>query len=137
LIVRWPARIKPGVSDALVSQVDFLASFAALTGQELVGDAGPDSVDVLPALLGASTSGRDLLVEQARTLSIRQGQWKYISPNDGPKINEPTNTELGNDPEPQLYDLSDDIGETKNLAQENPGKVKELAAKLEEIRNRD
>lgn len=34
-LVRWPARVKPGVSDALVCQADFPASFAALTGQKL------------------------------------------------------------------------------------------------------
>ena len=80
---------------------------------------------------------RDHLVEQAWALSLRQGQWKYISPNDGPKINKPTNTELGNDPQPQLYNLADDIGETTNLAQENAEKVKEMATQLERIRNQD
>ena len=52
MIVRWPGRVKPGVSDALVGQVDFLASFAALTGQALAREDAPDSLDVLGALLG-------------------------------------------------------------------------------------
>jgi arylsulfatase A-like enzyme len=41
-IANWPGRIKPGVSNELVSQIDLMASFAALTGQKLSDDAGPD-----------------------------------------------------------------------------------------------
>ena len=59
---------------------------------------------------------------------------KYITPSKGQKVNPNTNTEMGHDPEPQLYDLSVDLGETKNLAAQHPAKVKELARKLEEIR---
>ncbi len=134
MIVQWPARVKPGVSDALVSQVDFLASFAALTGYKLPREAAPDSLDTLEALLGQSEQGRVELVEQARALSLRQWQWKYIEPNDGPKINRNTDTELGNHPEPQLYHLAVDIGERRNLAAEHPDKVKEMAEALERIR---
>lgn len=135
LIACWPRRIKPGVSDALVSQVDLLASFAALAGRKLDDAAGPDSFDVLPALLGESRTGRNHLVEHARTLSLRQGQWKLIPPNDGPRVNKATNIELGTGPEPQLYNLAEDPGETKNLAPLHPDKVKELTALLEQIRS--
>ena len=49
-IARWPGRIKPGTtSDALICQVDMLATFAALSGQPLPAAAGPDSFNVLPA----------------------------------------------------------------------------------------
>ena len=51
-IVSWPGKIKPGISNALVTQTDFFASFAALIGQEVPKGAAPDSVNVLPALLG-------------------------------------------------------------------------------------
>jgi arylsulfatase A-like enzyme len=133
-IVHWPARVKPGVSDALVSQVDLLRSFGQLTGADLTPGAGPDSENVLPALLGESKKGRQLLVEQATGLSLRDGTWKYISPGKGPKVNTNTNTEMGNDPEPQLYDLSADLGETKNLAAQQPVKVREMTEKLQKIR---
>ena len=53
-IVSWSHHVKPGESDALIGQVDLLASFAALTGQSLDDDAGLDSLNVLPALLGKS-----------------------------------------------------------------------------------
>ena len=134
MIVRWPGRVKPGVSDALVSQADFVASFATLTGQPLAREEAPDSLDVLGALLGTSPSGRDSLVEQAGALSLIAGRWKLISPNEGPRMSSQTNIELGNDPRPQLYDLSADLGERQNVAAEHPEVVRELTARLDRIR---
>ena len=135
-ILRWPARVKPGVSAALISQVDLIASFAELLRSPLRDDTAPDSENVLPALLGAAKTGRGVLVEQAGSLALRQGQWKYIAPGKGPAINKNTNTELGNDPGAQLYDLAADPGERNNLAARNPGKVRELSRLLEEIGNK-
>ena len=54
LLVRWPGRVRPATSEALISQVDFVASFAALAGQSLGQDDAPDSTNVLPALRGQS-----------------------------------------------------------------------------------
>jgi len=133
-IVRWPARVRPGVSDALVSQVDLIASAAALLGQPLPAGAGPDSENLLPALLGSSRKGRTELVEQAGALSLRQGRWKYIAPSQGAAVSRQTNIELGNARAPQLYDLSADPGERTNLAIAQPAKTRELAKRLEEIR---
>jgi arylsulfatase A-like enzyme len=135
-IVRWPGRVKPGTSDALVSQVDFLASFAALVKQPLAGAQAPDSVDTLAAFLGTSRTGRTELIEQAGGQALRSGQWKYIEASKRPKRNEQTNTELGNDSVPQLYDLSRDPGERQNLAEQHPEKVKELSGRLQAIRER-
>lgn len=134
MIVRWPGRVKPGVSDALVGQVDFLASFAGLVGQPLARKDGPDSLDVMGALLGTSTKGRDELVEQAGALSLITTRWKLIAPSQGRKVNPETSTELGNDPQPQLYDLSVDLGEKRNVAGEHPEVVRDLTARLERIR---
>ena len=131
-IVRWPGRVKPGVSDALVSQIDFRASFAALVGEKLA-DAH-DSQNLLAALLGESSKGRDAHVASASALSLRSGQWKFISSNLGPKRNPNTNTDLGNDATGQLYDLARDPGETSNLAAQQPQRVAELAAQLDRIR---
>jgi arylsulfatase A-like enzyme len=133
-IVRWPGRVKPGVSDALVSQVDFLASFAALTKQALGADAGPDSVDTLAAFLGESKQGRESVIEEAGGLALRHGSWKYIEPNKRQRMNQETGIELGNSPEPQVYDLSKDPGETKNLAAEMPDKARELASELDALK---
>jgi hypothetical protein len=62
-----------------------------------------------------------------------QGPWKLIEPGKGPKVNKSTNTEMGNGPRPQLFNVDDDPGETRNIASEHPERVKELAAKLETI----
>lgn len=134
-VVRWPARVKPGVSDALVSQVDLIASFAELLGSPLREPTAPDSESVLLALLGKTKTGRTVLVEHAGSLAVRQKQWKYIEPGKGPRINENTNTDLGNDPGPQLYDLAADPGERKNLAATHPDKLRQLQALLEELRH--
>ena len=56
-----------------------------------------------------------------------RARWK---PGPGPAKTNFTNTELGNSPAPQLYDLKQDIGETKNVAGAHPGKIGELKALL-------
>jgi arylsulfatase A-like enzyme len=134
-IVRWPGHVKSGRSDALVSQIDLMASFAALTGGKLAPGDAPDSFDVLSALLGKSPEGRDHLVEHANVLSLIKGDFKYIEPGKGPRINKNTNTELGVDLQPQLYNLKSDLGEKHNVASEHPEIVKELATLLKKIRN--
>jgi arylsulfatase A-like enzyme len=132
--VRWPSRVKPGVSDALVSQVDLLASLAALVGQSVAVGEAPDSLNQLRALLGEDLKGRDHVVEHAGALALREGRWKYIEPTKGPRMSVQTNTELANDPQPQLYDLETDLGETNNLAAQQPERVKAMAARLAAIR---
>jgi arylsulfatase A-like enzyme len=132
--VRWPDHIKPGTSDELVCLVDMLATCAALTGQTLPAEAGPDSFDFLPVLLGQKRDKpvRDHLIEQSRRMGVRQGQWKLITPG-GP--NRPGKGGEAN-AKPELYNLANDIGEANNLAQKHPDKVKELAAMWQEVRSK-
>jgi arylsulfatase A-like enzyme len=136
LMVRWPGHVKPdSTSDALFSQVDLYASLASLTGQKLEGDAAPDSFNELSALLGQSKKGRPYVIEHAGSLSVLQDGWKYIAPSKGPKMNKNTNTELGNDPNPQLYNLHEDAGEQHNLAGQEPERVKKMAALLSKVKS--
>ena len=137
-IVRWPARVATGKSDALFSQVDLAASLAALAGLTPPEGAIPDSRDRLSALLGESRENREYVIAQSvnSTLSLIRDHWKYIEPSDGPARNEPTNTELGNLPEPQLYDLRQDLGERRNVASEHPEVVRELSDLLQQVRSR-
>jgi len=134
-IVRWPGKVKSGTSDALLCQLDLMATCAALTNQKLSDKEGPDSVSVLPALLGKKSKGRDHLVEHAGTLSVIQGDWKYIEPRKGLKILKHVNIETGFDLEPQLYNLKTDVGEKHNLAKQYPEKVQELAILLKKIKS--
>jgi arylsulfatase A-like enzyme len=138
-IARWNGRINSGTSDALFSQIDLMASFAALTGNTLPAGAGPDSFNILNTLLGKSKTGREWLVEHSSSakLSIIRGDWKYIEPGPGVKVQVNTNTETGNDLMPQLYNLRTDIGERNNLASENQTIVKELTDLLQKIKDRN
>ena len=131
LIVRWPGRVKPGLSPALISQVDFLATLAALAGQKFDSRTSPDSQNVVAALLGDSPTGRTQLVEHAGGLALRLGEWKYIPQRPGARRTQNTDTETGNDPGVQLYNVASDPGETRNLAAEQREKVRELAAALD------
>ncbi len=133
-IVSGSNDLKPGVSNALVCQIDFMASFAKLLHYPLTAQEANDSEDVLDAFLGKSKIGREALIEQGGTLSILKGNWKYIEPHVGPAVYELTNIESGNLSEPQLYDLNNDIGEQNNLATRRPELAKELADLLQRIR---
>nr|WKN36092.1 arylsulfatase [Tunicatimonas sp. TK19036] len=136
LIIRWPGKINTGVSNALVSQIDFMASFAELTQQSVSNEAGPDSQNALPALLGNANEGRDFVVEHAAsgTLSLIKDQWKYIEPSQAQAYNRYTDIELGNAPEPQLYNLTESTEEQQNVADANPEVTKEMATLLDSIR---
>jgi arylsulfatase A-like enzyme len=133
LLVRWPGHVKPGVSDALVSQVDFLSSFAALTGATIPAGGGPDSENHLAALLGQDQTGREVLIEQGGPLAIRKGQWKLLPGSArGPyHINAPTKAI-----NPQLYDLFTDPGEQHNVASEHPQIVSEMLGLMKKIRGK-
>ena len=134
-IVRWPAHVPAGKeSTALVCQIDLLASLAALTDQQLPNQAGPDSVDVLPALIGQSQDGREELVEQGRSLAIRKGEWKLIEGGEKRRAGAKADGYGSPAGRPQLYNLSDDLAEANNLARQNPEKVAELSDLLDRIR---
>lgn len=136
-IVHWPAKIIPGYSNALLSQVDLLASFGQLLHLPITGSDTPDSENMLPPLLDKTKKGRTVLVEQGlESLAIVKDNWKYIPPNNGPAVNTLTNTELGNAAQPQLYDLSVDPGEKNNLANSYPEKINELSALLQKIKSK-
>ncbi|MCF6402912.1 sulfatase-like hydrolase/transferase [Chitinophaga filiformis] len=134
-ITYWPGTIKPGVSAALSSQVDLLASLAALTGQQLPAGAGQDSRNALDVWLGRSKQGRTYLLEESYTLSLRRHMWKYIAPQENPVPEWLKNKKIepGLEQVPQLYDLKKDPGEKHNVADQHPEIVKALKAELEKI----
>ena len=137
-IVSWPGKIQPKVSPALVSQIDLLASFAAMFRIKIPEGDAIDSENLLNTLLGKTLTGRNVYIEQGGALSIIAGDWKYLPPNNNPSNTNPllTNIETGNLPQPQLYNLKEDVGEKNNLAEKYPGKVKALEAMLELVRKK-
>jgi hypothetical protein len=69
-------------------------------------------------------------------LGIIKDDWKFIEPGNGSPYNPFVNIELGNSPEPQLYNLKADPGEKNNVAKENPLITEELSKLLEKIKNK-
>jgi arylsulfatase A-like enzyme len=134
-MVRWKGTIDPGVSDALVCQMDFTASFAAMTKQE---NKTIDSENILDALLGISNYGRDnLILGQNNITAFREGDWILIPPHKGPKMtNQFVNIETGRDSIYQLYNIKDDEGQQDNLADKLPDKVMEMEKELEKIKSK-
>ena len=159
MIVRWPGKVKPGTtSNQLIGNVDMLATFAALTGQDLDTTERADSVNVLPAFVDDPPEPiRDHLLlapHKGTHLSIRKGKWMYIpgrgsggfvgkTPSSHTFAGPPAATFVGsvnsdieggkirkNAPMAQLYDLEADVNETKNVIREHPDVVKELRTLL-------
>ena len=135
MITWFGGRQKPGVSTALISHMDFYASIAKLIGYELDNKEAIDSENVLAALLDANASGRDEMLEEAYTLGLRQGPWKYIAPFSGETPDWLANKDVrsGLESEPQLYNLSVDIQERRNLADKDPKRVERMASRLKAI----
>lgn len=137
-ILRWKKKVKPGVSNALMSHIDWLASFASLLGIELPKGAALDSENHLKSWLSSEKKGRKLLVEQnlQNNLSLNDGEWKYIAPGKGGFMNKATKTELGNMMEPQLFNLKKDPSERDNVTKIFPEIAERMHRDLETIKKR-
>ncbi|GAA4237662.1 sulfatase-like hydrolase/transferase [Postechiella marina] len=134
-MVYWKGTVKPQVSNALVCQIDLLASLASLTGVD--ADVN-DSEDILSTLLGKSKKGRkSLVLEAGSKTSYRTGDWVMIPPYKGIAVSKNTSLETGISQEYQLYNLKKDVSEEHNLAKSNPKMLKKLLAEFEEIRGKD
>jgi len=137
-IVRWPGKVAAASSSPqVICQGDFMATCAELLGAPLPGSAGEDSISFLPALL--KTDGRKPLREAIvhhsinGSFAIRQGPWKLcLCPDSGgwsdPK---PGHAPAGSPPF-QLFNLSDDPAETRNVSRENPEIVHRLGLLLKQ-----
>lgn len=116
MIARWPGHVKPGVMDQPTAFWDFLPTAAELTGQKL--PEGIDGMSMMPNLLGLKQErvDRQLYWEfkegKIDSQAVRRQQWKYVRPATGAAW--------------ELYDLSKDIGETKNVAGEHRDVVEKL-----------
>ena len=131
-ITSWKGTIKPGVSDALVCQMDLLSSVAKLVGSDI---RVSDSKDLLDAFLGNSKEGRtDLVLEATGRTAYRNGDWAMIPPYKGVAIIKQVNIEIGNSKKYQLYNLKEDPSQQYNLAASNKEKLEEMKAKFLVIR---
>lgn len=143
-MIRWPGMTKPkATTNALVSQIDIMATLAGYVGFELPDDAAEDSHDLLPLIRGETESVRTSHVHNTRqgAYAMRDGDWLLVAAKDGygsgrNKAWEAKHGYSADDKSAvELYDLSTDIGQRNNVAADHPDKVAELQALLVKIRN--
>jgi arylsulfatase A-like enzyme len=136
-IARWPGKTKAGAKCAqLACLTDLLATCAEIVGAKLPDNVGEDSVSLLPALLGtASAPLREAVVHHSieGRFAIRQDKWKlelcygsggWSQPKEGAARKQKL-------PTVQLYDMTQDIGERKNMQADQPDIVARLTKLLE------
>ncbi len=162
-ISRWPGKIQPETkSDALISNVDLLATIAGVVGKELKPSTGPDSFNLLPTLVGPQDAEvrEHLLISprQSTHLTLRKGDWVYIGARgnggfSGRRVGEhalggpaafPFTKHVNSDvengkikreaPLAQLYNLENDPHQRDNVIRKNPKVVEEMRAELGRIR---
>ena len=165
-IAKWPGKIEAGTtSNQLICNVDMLATFMAITGQNSKELDNTDSVNILPTLVGDPEESirEDLILAPRKEdhLALRQGKWMYIPAQGsggfvGSKPNHhawggapavefvgSVNSDIENGkikedaPPAQLYNLEEDINQTTNVYNQYPEVVKEMEARLNTIMNQN
>ncbi len=140
VIVSWPAgNLKKGENSTLLSQIDLVASFAALLGQRMPSGSAPDSFNRMDNWLGRDNTDRPWIIQQGydHTLALRTPKWKYVEASSYPAMKpKGACVETGCAPVQQLFDMSQ-IYEDKNVATQYPDEVGRLHLLLELIRSCD
>jgi len=144
-IIRWPGVTEQGgVSEALLSQVDLMATLAALVGYDLPQNSAEDSHDFLPYLRGQTKDGpRQSMVHNtyANRYAFRDGDWVLIDTKTGDerpvpaKWNEKHQQPADDDLPFELYNLREDPGQRHNLAAQHPERLQTLQARLKQLRD--
>lgn len=145
-LVRWPGHVPTNaVSTEIICHVDLLATCAALLGVPLPPNAGEDSYNILPALLGwplaAPIREATILHNSRGAFAIRQRDWVLIDARSGDGNHEPDwfKQERGyptNRFDGELYNLRDDLPEGRNRYGEEPEQVARLKSLLETYKSR-
>lgn len=132
-IVKWPGEIKAGtVSDEVISQVDLMATLAAITGIPLPEGAAPDSYNLIPVLKGEEYISplREATVHNTYEdiWGLRQGKWLYINNSSGGHSRMPDDFKKLRDykdfeTDKLLFDMEQDPGQRNNLYIKYPDKI--------------
>ena len=124
LFVYWKGTISPVISDALICQMDLIASLGKLVDASL--PEGLDSREYLDAFMGKKLQARENLVVEAQgRMAYRQGDWMMIPPYRGQERNL-TGNELGNLPEYALFNLKEDKAQQENRVAVNEPLLEEM-----------
>jgi arylsulfatase A-like enzyme len=126
LIVSWPGTIPAGLVDdaSHVTFWDFLPTFAELGGAEVPAELQLDGISVVPSMLQGAEVGNDrpLYWEFRRKpdtplmQAVRWGRWKAVR--------------LSEDADLEIYDLQEDLGETRDVADQHPELVEKFESYL-------
>ncbi len=135
LIVRWPGRIKPGISEAPVTGIDFYPTLLELAGIASPLNTSTDGISFAPLLLGKQLPERDIFWHFPAYLEAYSGDASHKDPFRTTPVSVIRSgnfklLEFYEDGRKELYNLKQDIGETTNLAGSNPAKAGELSRKL-------
>ena len=132
-LLRWPSMVNHGVQDALVCQMDLLASLASLVGEPC--STHIDSQNTLPVFLGKSKHGREeLVVEGMFNYAFRQGNWVMIPPYPSYYKGNDENNFSGFSNSYQLYNLKEDVGQRNNLAKQEKSRLRKMMMRFEELK---
>lgn len=132
LFVYWKNRISPMKSEALVCQLDLLASLAELLGAEV--PEGLDSRNLLPTFMGESEESRsEIILEAQGRLAIRKGDFVMFPPYKGREVSKATGIELGNTSHYSLFNVKKDPFQLDNLADKDTTTLKNLYRQLLDI----
>ena len=134
-ITYWRGKIKPGISNEIISQIDLLNSISKIVGIEY---KSKDGIDFSDLIINNKGQGREELILEASTrTAYRKGNWVMIPPYRGPSISKNVNIELGNSIDFKLYNLKEDPSQKSDLSKKEPEKLKEMIASFVKIRGRD
>jgi len=118
-IAWWLGRIDPGVTGELAIGMDLMPTFLNIAGAESAAARPLDGVDLSPLLFsGKRLDPRMLFWEYGELRAVRDRDWKLIEDASG-QVDEPA-----------LYNLAEDLSESRNLAGDHPDRVKRMAAAL-------
>ena len=130
-ITYWKGNIEAGVSNNIISQVDWLASLSSMVNKPI---KNLDSENHMDFLLGKVKEGRsNIILEATSRTAYREGNWVLIPPYPGPKMFLTKGIETGNGEEFQLYNLEKDVSQQNNLAETMPEKRDEMIRAFEAI----
>ena len=135
LVVVWPGKVPAGErSDAFVNSVDFYPTFLELAGIDLPDEHVVDGISQVPVWCDTAKAVRDEIfcffphytpaTGQLPGASLRVGDWKLIRYfHDNPDQTHRY----------ELFNLRDDVGETRNIADQEPARVKNMDGRIEEV----
>jgi arylsulfatase A-like enzyme len=131
-VVSWPGQVKPGVFEKPAIQLDLHATALAVAGVAVQPDWDLDGVNLLPFLSGeySCSPHAALCWRFGQQTAIRMGDFKLV------RYDHNADTRTGGARQgvtpAKLYNLRDDLGETKDLAATMPEKVAELQAEWDD-----